>query len=387
MMRQLARKLFERGRQFELQERVADAIEAYRKACELKPDFSDPYLALARIEATRGRHQEALELLDSAASFGADPQVIEWRAYVHGRLRHFEEALADYRTVALGGDPHVRVNLGRMLLALGRYDEAAAELDCVRDDESAVQLLEALPRYREFARDERLDDPRTVRYLFGGTLVLGTLGDGGLRLNNSRYALLTPRHCALTLGRLVTLRARRGWRFDGVAGLGAHHAPVAIAVGRILGLPCIETPASGQRVLLCSAAVKGPVEAATLTRPWREAGAHLMHFALGLVPTGDPSPKEPDLVGFVNRCAVPWYRVEPFARLQADAEAPADSPWPGFSVGPAFVDPNAARVADDLVTAYAARGDDDRQAAVLAWYARHPQVRAFDWASGAGEDP
>jgi Flp pilus assembly protein TadD len=354
VIQQLARKHFERGRQFELQERIPEAIEAYRRACDMQATFPEPYLALARIEATRGRHEEALALLDTAAGFGDDPQVIEWRAYVNGRLRRFEDALADYRQVVDGGDPHVRVNLGRMLLALGRYDEAAAELTKVEDDESAKQLLDALPRYREFGADRRVDDVRTVRYLFGGTI-------------------------ALTIGRFVALVRRRRWTFDGVAGQGAHHGPVADAVARILGLPRLPTPEAGMRVLLCSAVVKGPVEAASLSRPWREAGARVMHLALGLVPTGDPTPKEPDLVGFVNRCAVPWYRVEPYARLERDPDAPQDGDWPGFSVGPAFVDPNGARVAQELVEAYAARGADGQAGGVLGWYRQHPQVRAFRW--------
>ncbi|MCB9538869.1 MAG: tetratricopeptide repeat protein [Myxococcales bacterium] len=379
MIQQLARKHFERGRQFELQERIPEAIEAYRRACDMQATFPEPYLALARIEATRGRHEEALALLDTAAGFGDDPQVIEWRAYVNGRLRRFEDALADYRQVVDGGDPHVRVNLGRMLLALGRYDEAAAELKKVEEDESAKQLLDALPRYREFGADRRVDDLRTVRYLFGGTVVLGTLGDGGLRLVGSRYLLLTPRHAASTIGRFVALVRRRKWTFDGVVGQGAHHGPVADAVARILGVPRLPTPEAGARVLLCSAVVKGPVEAASLSRPWREAGARVMHLALGLVPTGDPTPKEPDLVGFVNRCAVPWYRVEPYARLERDPDAPQDGDWPGFSVGPAFVDPNGARVAQELVEAYAARGADGQAEGILGWYRQHPQVRAFRW--------
>ena len=42
MLERLARKHFERG-WFELQDREAEAIEEYRRACDLKPSFADPF--------------------------------------------------------------------------------------------------------------------------------------------------------------------------------------------------------------------------------------------------------------------------------------------------------------------------------------------------------
>ena len=55
---------------------------------------------------------------------------------------------------------------------------------------------------------------------------------------------------------------------------------------------------------------------AAITKPVRAMGAAYLHLALGLVPKGDPNPSEPHIIGFVNRCAVPWYRVEPYSRLK-----------------------------------------------------------------------
>lgn len=382
MVTLLARKHFDRGRQFELQDRLAEAVEAYRAACALEPELADPYFACARLEAGQGRHEEALVLLDKALAHEPDdPQIIEWRAYVYGRLRRYEEALRDYRRVLDDGETQVRVNLGRMLLALGRYEEAEEALRH-SDDPSALPLLEALPRYREFDGRDRLDDHRAVRYLFGGTLLLGTLGDGGLELGHTRYLYLSPRHLAVTIRRFLRLAGARGWSFDAVGGDGVHHGPVAEAVARLLDVPLRTRPASG-RVLLCSAVVAGADEAISLSAPWRSAGAQIMHLAMGLVPGGDPGPEEPDMVGFANRCAVPWYRVEPWSRLVPDDDADEEeAERPGFRVGPPVVDFNRARLVDELVAT--CRGDlrDPFADEVLGYYLdRHPQVRAFRWDS------
>ena len=92
---------------------------------------------------------------------------MQWRAYVYGRLKSYREALIDYQAADDGDEPGIRVNIGRMHLALGEFDEVAAALDGI-DDLSAEQLRRALPRYKEFA-DEPSDDDRALRYLFGGT--------------------------------------------------------------------------------------------------------------------------------------------------------------------------------------------------------------------------
>lgn len=376
MLEQLARKHYERGRQFELQDREKEAVIEFERACELKPSFADPFLALGRIRAMGGQLTEAIALLDAAMDRSPDPQIRQWRGYVYGRMRRYREALLDYQAIDDGFDPHIRINIGRMHLALGEFDEAGEALEGL-DEPSAQQLRDALPRYREFT-NEPSDDARALRYLFGGTLVLGTDGDGGVRLRGDRYLLLTPRHIATTMRRFVRFAERYEWTFEGVAGEGAQHAPIALAMAKILDLPLVK-PGEAKRVLLCSSVLKGPVESVRVTRPWREEGVELLHFCAGLIPTGDPDPKEPHLVGFINRCAVPWYRVEPFARLEAVDNADSDSPWPGFQIGPAFVDPNSGRAAETLTDAYEMVEDDPIVELIIGWYERHRLVRAFDF--------
>lgn len=380
-----ARRQFERGRQFELQDKLDEAIRAYELACSMKPAFADPFFALGRIEANRNRFEVALDLLDEAVARTEDPQVREWRAYVCGRLRRYDEALADYRMVVEAGEQQARVNLGRMLLALRRYDEAEEALQG-SDDPSAAVLVNALPRYREFSAEERVDDLRAVRYLFATNIVLGTLGDGGLTPSPRKYLLISPQHLAVTVGRLVELSQARGWRFDGVVGSGPHHGPVARLCAHALGLEVLSAaPGPGCRLLLCSAVIRSVEETRALEAPFRDRGVKLLHFAQTYVPEGDPDHGEPAIVGWVGRAAVPWHRVDPMSRLEPDDDV-TDGPWPGFRVGPPSVDPNVERVSAGLIAAFDARGRDSAARAILDYYlVRHPQVRAFSWESGGGK--
>ncbi len=377
MKQRLARKHYERGRQYELQEQIEAALEIYHKACALEPEFPEPYFALARLEANRSHYEAALPYFGLALDLKRDPEVLEWRAFVLGRLQRYEEALMDYREVyEETNDSQVQVNLGRMYLALRRYDEA---LDVLKDSEdaSAKALLEALPLYREFELGEPLDNHRSVRYLFGRTILLGTLGEG---LGESRYLLLSLRHIALSLSRLERLYLRCGWRFDGVAAQGPHHAPLARALAELLSLPWVEHPGSEQRLLLCSAVLKGLKEVRAVERPWRVAGAKILHFCMGFIPNGEVDPKEPEIIGFLGRSAVEWYRVESFSRMIQPENLKEN--WPDLQLGPAFINPNTEQVAEALIKACRETRDPYGETVIRYYTQRHSRTRAFEWEGG-----
>jgi hypothetical protein len=181
--------------------------------------------------------------------------------------------------------------------------------------------------------------------------------------------------------RFCAFKHHHRWQFDAVTAEGAHYLPVALLLSRILDLPLIDRPDPNLRVLLCSAVLKGPVEAVRVSREWRRSGVSIMHFCIGLEPTGDPDEKEPEIVGCVHRCAVPWYRVEPYSRLEPESQDQGDeeSPWPGFSIGPAFVDPNSKRVADELYEVFQDAETGAITELLLGWYDRHQDTRAFLW--------
>ena len=382
MTEQLARKHFERGRQFELQDKGDEALSAYLKSCQLQPSFSAPFEAVGRMLALQGRFSEAVVHLDTAIELGADSQTRQWRGYVLGRLHRYEDALADYLQLRELADHQIEVNIGRMLLALRRFDEAENVLSAISDP-TAVQLLNAIPRYREF--DVFAEDVRSIRYLFGGTCVLGTLGESGLRIIDEKYQLLDYAHIAFTLHRFIAQCRRYQWSFDVVIGAGARHQPFAQAVAQILNLPWREKASSGyERYLVCSSVIDGVGESAALTKELRDAGVAHLHFTLGLIPKGDPSPSEPHLVGFVNRCAVPWYRVEPFSRLQPGT-ASGDSNGLEFHIGPAFINPNRSEVVRAIVDAYKQTKLDSEWADIDAWYRKHQRLRCSQWDFGTGD--
>ena len=408
MRRRLTLRHFERGRSFELQECLDEALRAYRQACALEPDIPEPYLALGRLEATQGRCEAALAALDSAVRYSVggrpDNEILEWRAYVLGRMRRFDDALADYLRIMNDGapvsalrdtshfgretlsyvcEPIIRTNAGRMLLALRRYDEADVFLR-YSGDPAAQALTDSLPRYREFDGRDPGDDARALHYLFAGTLVIGTLGDGGLPLANTRYLLLTGRHVAVTLGRFAQLVEQREWQFDVVAACGAHHGPVGYALAELLGLPITNEPAPYGRVLLASAIVSGPDDAEALRRPWEAFGAEVFHLAVGLTANAQPNSRDPRVVGLVAPSAVYWYRVDELARRETieggGMPDPDGGAWPGFITGPVYVNPNAARVGAELAEECRSRGDDPFVRPVLDYFQqRHLQTRAFEW--------
>ena len=382
MTEQLARKQYERGRQFELQDRHAEAIEGYRGACKLSPSFPEPYQALGRLLALRGQLTEALGYLNEALDRGDDVQTRQWRGYVLGRLHRYEDALSDYLLLRDLCDPQIEVNIGRMLLALRRFDEAEDVL-VVLSDPSAEQLMNAIPRYREF--DVIAEDVRSIRYLFGGTCVLGTMGEESLRITDEKYQLLEYAYIAFTVHRFLALAEKQRWTFDAVLGKGVRHEPFARAMAKLMGKPWHRDPQDDKtRYLVCSSVLNGVPDAATATQAVRLKGSPHLHFALGMIPKGDPNPKEPHIIGFVNRCAVPWYKVEAFARLQPISDDDTQS-IPGMTVGPAFINPNSSEVIDAIVTAVRTTQLDATWPSIQRWYETHARIRCGQWDFGVDD--
>ena len=95
-----------------------------------------------RLLALRGQHTEALAS-GCCTRHGDDPQTRQWRGYVLGdcAVRRSFSGLLELRGLC---DPQIEINIGRMLLALRRFDEAEDVLTEVNDP-SAEQLLNAIP--------------------------------------------------------------------------------------------------------------------------------------------------------------------------------------------------------------------------------------------------
>ena len=79
----------------------------------------------------------------------------------------------------------------------------------------------------------------------------------------------------------------------------------------------------------------------------------------------------------MNRCAVPWYRVEPFSRLQPAVENGADPL--GFEIGPAFINPNRAEVVESILKEFEHSTLDEQWQEVAEWYRIHQRLRCRQW--------
>lgn len=176
----------------------AHALDFYREAARwLNEDFvasniANTWRMLADYEqvvATTQQYQ---------ARYGADEDVLLWRADAHLNLRNYAEALADYQAgFGMGGtgDDYV-VDYVNLLLAYERAEEAAAFLDeyAVRNSSLAVHAMQARTGLElddevrlDAALDVLLDPERSepgAAYV-GATIVALREGYGGL-LRTSR---------------------------------------------------------------------------------------------------------------------------------------------------------------------------------------------------------
>jgi tetratricopeptide (TPR) repeat protein len=125
---------------------AAGAMADFRSALSLDPEHLQAKINLAKSLAARGRHTEAVELLDSALHRrpeNADARVV--LASSLAELNRFEEAIEHYRLAAVAMPRSVRplVGLRNLYLRLGRFEEAY--LSCIEirelDPRNAAALV------------------------------------------------------------------------------------------------------------------------------------------------------------------------------------------------------------------------------------------------------
>lgn len=111
-----------------------DAIAQYRKAIQLKPDYTEAKVNLSAVYTARGRCAEAIPLLEQARRdlLYREPYLVEnnlgWCKYklgdVEGAIRHLRSAVAINAGFCLGYR-----NLGEIMEAQGKPDEALRFVD------------------------------------------------------------------------------------------------------------------------------------------------------------------------------------------------------------------------------------------------------------------
>ncbi len=139
----------------DVQHRMAGALSAlgmldeaarhYREAIRLKADHVDAHLELGRTLITRGRIDEAGEMLEAGLQHAPDDlDLLSELVQVRTQQRRFADAaaLATLMTTIEPHAPSAHVERGYALLELGRFDEAIAAM------ETATRLAPHVPAHR-----------------------------------------------------------------------------------------------------------------------------------------------------------------------------------------------------------------------------------------------
>jgi tetratricopeptide (TPR) repeat protein len=127
------------------------AEAAYKKALEIKPDFSDASIALAKVYQESGQKDKAMETM---AAGGSDPKVLFNLGIMNLNAGKYDEAEAAFNKV-MELDPNnaeVHFHMGTIALNKGKADEAIAHLEKylsmspqnAQNVSTAQQLVQAL---------------------------------------------------------------------------------------------------------------------------------------------------------------------------------------------------------------------------------------------------
>ncbi|WP_457653583.1 tetratricopeptide repeat protein [Rhodocaloribacter sp.] len=140
---------------------VARAAAAYDTLLAAHPGDTRALLALARLQAARGRLEDALDVFERLrARSGDDPEVLAQMLELYSRLGDRAGIEATLRTlIRLAPDAAYRRMLGELYVREGRMDDAAALYEALlEDDPSDVETLLALSDlYRRTGRTGRAD--------------------------------------------------------------------------------------------------------------------------------------------------------------------------------------------------------------------------------------
>jgi len=179
----LGRAWFSLGRVLEAS-KPEEAASAYREAIRVQPKAAETHLALGAVleqqKDEKGAEQEYQQALTLTSAPGGEPsndtqgQAVTALANLYMEEKRFPEAEAMLRrlTGAHGEDAVLHVQLGRVLAAAGKYDEASTEMEVGRklapNDASVVRDLADLyllskknsaaePLYRELVKSKPRD--------------------------------------------------------------------------------------------------------------------------------------------------------------------------------------------------------------------------------------
>lgn len=157
-----------RGNRALLAGRLDEAVEAFRRAVEARPDYGEARRSLALALARRGEHEAAIRELETALE---DDSGNVWLHLDLGNVYRAQERLDEAagalrRAVELAPDfAAARFNLGSLLVALERWEEAREHLAAtvaLEPENARARHLLAVAKHRGGASEEAIAELRAV---------------------------------------------------------------------------------------------------------------------------------------------------------------------------------------------------------------------------------
>jgi tetratricopeptide (TPR) repeat protein len=109
----------------------AAAEAAFQKALELKPDYSEATVALAKVYQDSGQVDKAAELMNKTSEGSSDPKVLFNAAIFHLNSGQSQEAMDDFLK-AEASDPQnaeIQYHLGTIMVGQNKIADAVARLE------------------------------------------------------------------------------------------------------------------------------------------------------------------------------------------------------------------------------------------------------------------
>lgn len=352
----------QRGMALERSNRIAEAVEHYRRAIANNPNLREAHNALGFYYQRSGLLAKAADEFHTVASLEGDFLSYFNLGYVLVELERYDEALnsfdhclrreptdsathfeislihlsrGDYQEAlthiqlplrSYPDDWEVHSLLGRIYLGLHRYDDALDAFGralllagTTQVQAELLDLINTVERHREF---RSLSNIKDQLYAQEGVVYLGSARDDGLHVAEVQDYHFTYPDIGTTLQRLIALTKSSRWQFSGIVAADTLTRPLAIALSQLLDTPLqtVEEVSADKRVLLLFAVAR---EAELLLLTLERLPCSATAFCLGLNWLRH-SKVLPDLIGITAQgaCSVPWEAE--LRRLRADGAPTAD---------------------------------------------------------------
>lgn len=350
-----------RGLALERANRVAEAVEQYRRAIDSYPNLREAHNALGFYYQRSGLLAKAADEFRTVAALDGDFLAFFNLGYVQVELERYEDALDSFHRCltlqpndsathfeigyihlsrgeyakaldhlqqplrSFPEDWEIHNLFGKCYLGMRRYDEAVAAfgraLMLARLPSAQAELLDniaTVQRHREFRQLSTIKDQL---YAQEGVVYLGSAQDDGLNMGELQDYHFTYPDIGITLQRLIALVQSSRWSFTAIVAGDTLARPLALALSELLATPvrAITELTAADRALVVIAVAR-EVELLMLTI--ERMPCSVTAFCLGLNWMRH-SKVLPDLIGIAahGACSTPW--ESELRRLRADGVAPA----------------------------------------------------------------